>query len=482
MCTNPQKKNIIISLRITHTLASENHPDVAPVLDTFRKRASAKQCREHRWLFRKPEPPVVTAAKPPQQPQQPSRTKTTTTPTKEPIASTSSGLAELDVAKDNLRLFVERWREHPDSPYTIENAPLERDSSHETVSLRGHSPSPCGSICSSSGTTDSQSPDGNGFFLAVPDLALALERRASEGRAAIDKNKIDPASQILLAEEIIRLSEHLRSIAVAPAKKVEQKEPEKSSGVAKKTSTTTEKTKGKSKVATAKEAENDVNEISEKLSNITRQRKLNGTTFNGSRNLDKYNNANDTSNSANFFTLKRSSKTGSNGAGCSSTITTTSFSSSSSSSNKTTTNGTSSSSGNAKTPDDTDFQFSPTRQQMRDFREMDLTPPWRQARVKRRFGETCRDVPRIATLQDLHKTMNLDEPTSTKNLLLQLIDEWGEVRRPGGAGGRKSISLDWCGEESVARKSINSLAEYFQSEQQKVTTAPTTSHGTSVHR
>ncbi|OXU25722.1 hypothetical protein TSAR_002187 [Trichomalopsis sarcophagae] len=421
------------------------------------KRASAKQCREHRWLFRKPQP-VVTAAKPPQQPQQPSRTKTTTTPTKEPLASTSagSGLAELDVTKDNLRLFVERWREHPDSPYTIENAPLERQSSHETVSLRGHSPSPCGSICSSTSTADSQSPDGNGFFLAVPDLALALERRASEGRAAVDKNKIDPASQILLAEEIIRLSEHLRSIAVAPAKKLEQRDAEQ------KSCDVDKKTKGKSKpaVAAKETTVNDVNEISEKLSNIARQRKLNGTTFNGSRNLDKYGSA-----SANFFTLKRSSKT------TSSTITTETFSSSSctSSSNKTTTNGTAATANN--------LPLSPTRQQMRDFREMDLTPPWRQARVKRRFGETCRDVPRIATLQDLHKTMNLDEPTSTKNLLLQLIDEWGEVRRPGGAGGRKSISLDWCGEESVARKSINSLAEYFQSEQQKVTTAPTTSHG-----
>lgn len=430
-------------------------------MDTFRKRAGAKQCREHRWLARK-------AANHNHNHNLTSRMNKVKPTSPEPVASTSTAGLELDVTKDNLRLFVERWREHPDSPYTIDNAPLERQSSQETVSLRGQSPSPCGSICSNSSSLDSQSPDGPGVLLAVPDLAWALERRASEGRGLLDKHKIDPASQILLAEEIIRLSEHLRSIAVGPVKPARTEEADKTKV---KKNGTTEKVKGKGKVpmkaTLPKEAENDVNEISEKLSNITKQRKLNGTTFNGSRNLDKYSSTNDSNSSTNLFTFKRSSKTNSNDA--SSSTTAISSSSSESSPNKSKLNN-----GRAKDPEEDSRPRT---------REIDLTPPWRQGRILRRFGETCRDVPRIATLQDLHKTMNLDEPTSTKNLLLKLIDEWGDIRRPSGMGGRKSISMDWCGEESVARKSINSLAEYFQSEQQKVTTAPSsTSHSASIHR
>ena len=371
--------------------ALENAPDVAPVVATFRKRASARQCREHRWLGRR----RATAA-PPRRP--------------EPVASTSAG-HELDVTKDNLRLFVERWREHPDSPYSIE-APLDRR--RASASLRGHSPSPCGSVCSSSG--ESQSPDAGSSLLTVP---VALERRASEGRA--DKPKIDPASQILLAEEIIRLSEHLRAIAVKPPAKPEAAKSRSAE---------------RPKPRPPRQPDRDVNEISEKLSDITRQRRLNGTAFNGSRNLDKYSSPSDSG----LYTLKRAAKP----SGSASAATT------------------------------------PTTNGEEAAKSMDLTPPWRQARAKRRFGETCRDVPRIARLQDLHKSMNLDEPACAKNLLLKLIDEWGGLRRPGGsAAGRNSISLDWCEDEAVAKKSINSLAEYFQSEQKKVAATPATS---SVHR
>ncbi|XP_077282701.1 uncharacterized protein LOC143908778 isoform X2 [Temnothorax americanus] len=71
-----------------------------------------------------------------------------------PVISVVDGREELDVTKDNLRLFVERWREHPDSPYTIDSYhALPRNllrSRDESISMWGHSPSPCDSFRSSS--------------------------------------------------------------------------------------------------------------------------------------------------------------------------------------------------------------------------------------------------------------------------------------------------------------------------------------------
>ncbi|XP_014211150.1 serine/threonine-protein kinase DCLK1-like isoform X2 [Copidosoma floridanum] len=426
-------------------------------------RASARQCREHRWLARKQPPvPAATVASTtpiigalPAGPSPPAVQAT-------PAASTSSSNLELDVTKDNLRLFVERWREHPDSPYNIENPSVERQASQETASLGGQSPSPCGSICSaesrsSADNSSSNNSDTSGVYCPqsldagcylLPELSLtAFERRASEGGRLNDKKKgFDPASQILLAEEIIRLSEHLRSIAVAPV------------GTEKPSAGPTPKDNSHN---TGRKEE--PNEISEKLSSIERQRKLNGTTFNESRNLDKYSND---SSVGSFFSLRRSSKASSSNSSSNSSGSATATSVNSGSAGNSVAKPSGSATTNSR--EDRGNEWPGVRM----MREMDLTPAWRQsARVKRRFGETCRDVPRIARLQDLHKNMSLNEPTSTKNLLLQLIDEWSEVRRPAGLGGRKSISLDWCGEESVARKSINSLAEYFQSEQQKVAAA-----------
>ena len=469
---------------------------------------------------------------------------------------------ELDVTKDNLRLFVERWREHPDSPYTIETVitpsgspeategpPLMNNNNLESVSLRCHSPSPCESLSSSiSDSTTSTRDNGSGSFLTVPNLGLAFERRASEG-ANVEKSR-DAAAQIILAEEIIKLSEHLRSIAMGKResetsfadksetssddkpktssndktkisstdktktsdtkpKASSKNKSEASSVVLKKTSekkktvvkneekksqsqklsqlqpqsqpqkpklirSKDEETKEEKRTKEEKKSkeekkikedktprlvkmtteEIESNEISEKLSNITRQRKLNGTTFNGNR-FEKYA---DSSGSSNVFTLKKTSKYNTVVFNESfSTKITDSFNVNSSKQSET--------GANSLFCDDLE-------------KDMDLIPPWRKIRSKRRFSESCRDVPRITNLQDLHKTLNLDEPKSTKDLLLHLLTEWDDTR-PCGIG-RKS-SVDWCGEESVARRSMNSLAEYFQSEQKK--SATTTSKATpSIHR
>ncbi|XP_061932135.1 uncharacterized protein LOC108001692 isoform X2 [Apis cerana] len=427
------------------------------------KRMMAKECGDHPWLAKK-----YTVSSVQQQME-----KTATIPKPQaskhriPRVQTNS-MDELDMTKDNLKLFVERWREHPDSPYLIDlpqcitlphqySTPRDHE---ELVSLRGHSPSPCASISSTlSEMTDNSPQESYGSFLTVPTFNFGFERRASEG-VSTEKLRSDPASQIVLAEEIIKLSERLRSIAMgacmneveSPAEdkvnkmeKVEDKD--KRNGVG-----------SRSNGLIAGEGATECNEITEKLSSITRHRKLNGTTFHSNRNFEKYTETNSGGNM--FASLKKKKQKKEEGR--------------SEESGKV--RGESFGEQVEDLTNDKNERVSGRKEG-----EMDLTPPWRRPRV-RQFGETSRDVPRISGLRNLHKSLNLDEPTSTKDLLLHLLGEWEEVSmRP--SGGRKSVSVDWCGEESVARKTMNSLAEYFQSKQQKSTTAnvnsPTSS---SIHR
>ncbi|XP_015431987.1 PREDICTED: calcium-dependent protein kinase 4-like [Dufourea novaeangliae] len=438
------------------------------------KRMSAVQCREHRWLARKPSKQIEQT--PPLAIPIVDRSKQTTQIFRVP----ETKLEELDVAKDNLKLFVERWREHPDSPYMIElptcslsqlNSIHDRE---ELVSLMGHSPSPCASICStSSETAESPSQDHQGY-LVVPNFGF--ERRASEG-VSTEKSRSDAASQIVLADEIIRLSEHLRSIAMGTCLKSNE-DPQENK--------TTEKLEDRGKsnrigvhtksngMVTSDGAE--CNEIAEKLSSIMRHRKLNGTTFHSTRSFERYNE----SNTGNIFASLKKTKLNGDGKslevkgddermslGESSRDTAADSFRSVMSVEKM---GSSSSNETARMLGGLDG-------------EMDLTPPWRRSRVKHVFGETSRDVPRISGLRNLHKSLNLDEQTSTKDLLLHLLEEWDEVAiRPTGVG-RKSVSVDWCGEDSVARKTMNSLAEYFQSKQQKATTSSVSATApNSIHR
>ncbi|KAG5330677.1 MYLK protein, partial [Acromyrmex charruanus] len=425
------------------------------------KRMTAAQCREHRWLVRKmikPKSEKETAGL--------AAAKRMAFIENRPVISVIDK-DELDVTKDNLRLFVERWREHPDSPYTIDsyhalprNPLRDRD---ESMSLRGHSPSPCDSLRSSSTQServmmDSAVRDNSSHLLPVPSLSLSLERRASEGTAA--RNRRDPASQIALAEEIIKLSEHLSSIATGSRTSEENNGDATAMQQSIKKPGNVENNHNilKSNIKmTASHISKESNEITEKLSSITRQRKLNGTTFHSSRSFDRYN---FDTNFNNVFVALRRSSIGDGDA-------------------------------SDRRRDSQKYSLERTaitkamgekfngekigrRRSSVGPEEMDLTPPWRRSRVKRSFGETSRDVPRISNLRDLHKNLNLDEPGSAKDLLLHLLGEWEEVTTTscsgnGGSGniGRKSMSLDWCAADTIARKTMNSLAEYFQSKQQE---------------
>ncbi|XP_004517523.1 death-associated protein kinase related [Ceratitis capitata] len=162
-------------------------------------RMTAAQCLEHKWLQRRPNPPKIHAPKPSNVPPpklkaatpspvppevveeeetkaavavanvEPQKTKETVeearkgekVATKEavvkPTDKNTTESKELDTTKDNLKHFIERWEEHPNSPYVFDVesnviAPLSETSFTKThgpesiSSSRVCSPSPCESI------------------------------------------------------------------------------------------------------------------------------------------------------------------------------------------------------------------------------------------------------------------------------------------------------------------------------------------------
>lgn len=124
----------------------------------------------------------------------------------------------MDVTKDNLKQFVERWNEHPNSPYIFEITSHfispsmlptgEHSLSSSSHSLIGNSPSPCASLASS--------PESNSAFignnvenpceLLLPPTVDNL-RRSSDSAGVMKTNDI--AERINLAEEIRKLSDKL---------------------------------------------------------------------------------------------------------------------------------------------------------------------------------------------------------------------------------------------------------------------------------
>ncbi|KAF2901401.1 hypothetical protein ILUMI_04778, partial [Ignelater luminosus] len=148
------------------------------------KRMSAEDCLNHNWLLRR-SPFDVT---------------------------------NMEVAKDNLRQFVERWNDHPNSPYVFESsshiiAPCSgRLQLSESVhSLEGMSPSPCGSLASSVESDDafpqvfSNHVDDNNDSLSIPQTDHL--RRASDSTCILKGT--DVAERLNLADEIRKLTDKL---------------------------------------------------------------------------------------------------------------------------------------------------------------------------------------------------------------------------------------------------------------------------------
>ncbi|XP_072945668.1 uncharacterized protein [Epargyreus clarus] len=156
-------------------------------------RPSATECLRHRWLLKRT--PVKKDK--PRQPLQ------------------LSPKQELDVAKDNLRLFVERWGEHPNSPYVFDNQAHEITSlangNCERSSIGGCSPSPRSSLSSSPDIVfdeDDLEPPPLRDPSNTSSRYNPVERRASDSSCFIHK-KQDVLVRKNLAEEIKKLSDHL---------------------------------------------------------------------------------------------------------------------------------------------------------------------------------------------------------------------------------------------------------------------------------
>ncbi|XP_044582261.1 serine/threonine-protein kinase dst2-like isoform X4 [Cotesia glomerata] len=575
------------------------------------KRISAHVCRFHPWLA--PKSNSKTKKQSPLKKKK--KTKKVAPLVVTPASPVVKNKSELDVTKDNLKQFVERWRDHPNSPYLFEdNGTVEREGDR-SMSLKGQSPSPPESICSltSEGAFDDR------LFLNVPNLAF--ERRASEGQG---QEYRDPASQIKIAEEIIKLSEHLRLLASregnnkmagdmanmdnmaygeGKSKKVESEIEKnmaentnmanmgdmanmannmaigqnknlmkrekieknmanmgnmaqnmgnmanmdnmaqnmatrenvsllKGNKIKKNTPDMENKANMAQNMAIGKDSglltgdkikkntpnmENmanmgdmatnmaDQNTSKAKRTNMPNMENIGKNMANMAQNMENMadmagNMANmgdmatnmadqDTSQvrRTNMSNMENKGKNmaymanmayGQDGSQMKALETESKVSSTKSSRVLINTSESETNEINEKLSAITrdrklngtkfnphkSFQETVFNRFDREDVDIDLTPPWRKARAKHRFGETCRDVPRITNLQNLHKTMNLDEPNSAKNLLLKLLDEWDQEKPRGSALPRKSISVDW-NDESIGRRSINSLARYFQTVQ-----------------
>lgn len=179
-------------------------------------RLTASQCLTHHWLRRRSAPPVSVApataalAVPPVVVQEP--------PSPQPLP--------LEVTKDNLRGFVERWGEHPNSPYVFDPAchsislssciGLSGQSAH---SMKVCSPSPHSSMPSSPDSVLEMDNDDFTHY-SFPDAPtgvhsrfldkLNMERRASDSSCL--PLRASGQSQVNLADEIKRLSDRLCSL------------------------------------------------------------------------------------------------------------------------------------------------------------------------------------------------------------------------------------------------------------------------------
>lgn len=131
--------------------------------------------------------------------------------------------SNMEVAKDNLRQFVERWNEHPNSPYVFESsshiiAPCSGtlQLSASLHSLEGMSPSPCGSLASS---TESDDDSFNGISNNYVEGSLTVVqpdhiRRASDSTCVLKGTDI--TERLNLAEEIRKLTDKLFQLSSMP--------------------------------------------------------------------------------------------------------------------------------------------------------------------------------------------------------------------------------------------------------------------------
>lgn len=209
-------------------------------------RMTATECLEHKWLKRRPKPPPIISPKPTNVP--PAKLKAST-PSPVPAdviedVREVNKTKELGHTKDNLKNFIERWEEHPNSPYVFdaeENviAPLRDSRAGSISSSRVCSPSPCESITTLAEDDNNNQVDNNEDTISTPPsehqtppetptptaelrssspplrgfrgYLHSFDRRNSDTNFLLGQRS--SGERINLADEIRKLSDHLLMLA-----------------------------------------------------------------------------------------------------------------------------------------------------------------------------------------------------------------------------------------------------------------------------
>lgn len=339
---------------------------------------TAEECLSHNWLKRDdPKKNLVSASTPADQ------------------------NYEMEATKDNLKVFVERWNEHPNSPYVFEmtshiispihhNHPLsslthlkhiQEDTklSGSFHSLVGMSPSPCGSLASS---LESE----QGFFENLhreheieDQPQLEHIRRASDSTCVVKTP--DVSERINLAEEIKKLSDRLFQLS---------------------TMSTSFKMNGDSN---GYNSERGNKKFNEKTIRYLNSKKTEENTTSKSKNLNVTVKNGEVPWRKSKFKISSSSR---------------------------------------------DVPLAPKHQSSKSFQEQF------HSRLSIFNGTT--EYKRCSTFR-AHPQIN--SPSGTKDLLLRLLDQWdGPSQSPISRHG--SISAEWSGEDTLGQKTISSLNAFFQ--------------------
>ncbi|XP_026478200.1 myosin light chain kinase, smooth muscle-like isoform X2 [Ctenocephalides felis] len=165
-------------------------------------RLTAADCLAHPWLERKTPPQTDNEIK-----INGTNTESKSKPEvpKKPVLIPKISTTEdnLDLTKENLKSFVERWRDHPNSPYLFESKDSGIQLSVSQHSLRGYSPSPCGSLNSSPEIYEEDDHELEDNTLGFK----SFERRASDSTCVVRKS--DSSRNVNLVDEIRKLSDRL---------------------------------------------------------------------------------------------------------------------------------------------------------------------------------------------------------------------------------------------------------------------------------
>ncbi|XP_059608803.1 uncharacterized protein LOC132256411 [Phlebotomus argentipes] len=449
-------------------------------------RMTASECLEHMWLKKRPPRPSLApkpvAVPPPKFIKEPS-----------PVLNGKIQLQpeKLDTTKDNLKTFVERWGEHPNSPYIFDTdtqfiAPLSEDSGSMStqpindgnLSSRGCSPSPCGSVSSSQDIEDTEnelkdleklSPElvnGDEHWSESPkptnkmfrEYLQCFERRNSDSNFVLKHS--NSMEKINLADEIKKLSDRLLMLSAMPADKDVEKPKDKEKPEVK------EKPKDKEKPKTMPKPSAD------KSPKMTPKKKPEIPDKKTKTNLlDTFNKSINQANSERSEVISKTSQFSRSRSVVGNSLIS-SITESLSRHTKTSVSITKEAKINGfserltKTIEETPKVT--TTEKIMTQKSAPIGVPWAAGnrRTKFRMTQLSRDVPLGSPHQ--HQPIYIEEAANTtKDCLLHLLEKYSgvsESRAPtmSTLGRHQSFSCAWGVEEDLEQRSMNSINAFFQ--------------------